>query len=184
MNQYILKKQNDFIKVIELFKKEIASLRTGRASPAILDGVQVEAYGAKTPLVGLATINLADARSLVVIPWDRNIIKEIEKALTVADLGLSLIAEGDKIRLILPMLTEENRRQLVKKLNEKMESSRINLRLIRDEIKEAIEKAFKNKEINEDDKFRFIKELEDEISRQNELLKKIRDKKEEEVMTI
>jgi len=184
MNKYIQSKQKDLITVIEFFKKDIASLRTGRANPSILDGIQVEAYGAKTQLAGLASISVPEARSILVQPWDKSIIKDLEKSLVTANLGLNVINEGDKLRLILPTLTEENRRELVKRLNEKVEAARISLRQVRDEIKEAIEQAFKDKETSEDDKFRFIKELDEEINNRNDELKKIRDRKEEEIMTI
>lgn len=184
MNQYLVAKQADFVKIIDFFKKDIASLRTGRANPGVLDGILVEAYGAKTPLVGLASITVPEARSLVVSPWDKSIIKEVEKAITAAALGLNPVNEGAQIRLVVPQLTEENRRELAKRLSEKMETGRISLRQTRDEIKEAIEAAFKNKEISEDDKFRFVKELDEEVSRRNDELKKIKEKKEEEIMTI
>ena len=184
MNQYIQAKQADFIKAIDFFKKDISSLRTGRANPAMLDGVYVEAYGTKTALVGLASISVPEARSIVITPWDKTIAKDIEKAITAADLGLSPVNEGDKIRLVVPQLTEENRKELVKKLSEKMETARIALRQLRDQIKESIEAAFKNKAVSEDDKFRFFKELDEEITRQNDALKAVKDKKEEEIMTI
>ncbi|MDO8592423.1 MAG: ribosome recycling factor [bacterium] len=184
MNQYIQAKQNDFSKIIDFFKKDIAGLRTGRANPGILDGILVEAYGAKTPLVGLASISVPEARSILVAPWDKTTAKDIEKAIVAANLGINPVNEGDKIRLVVPQLTEENRKELVKKLNEKMETARIALRQTRDEIKESIEEAFKSKNLSEDDKFRFIKELDEEISRQNDELKKTKDKKEEEIMTI
>ncbi|MBU0637143.1 MAG: ribosome recycling factor [Patescibacteria group bacterium] len=184
MNKHIQAKQVEFDKVIDFFKKDISNLRTGRANPTILDNIQVEAYGARTLLAGLASISVLEARSLVITPWDKNTIKDVERALVMANLGLSIINEGDKIRIVISPLTEENRRELVKKLNEKMETARISLRQVRDEIKEIIETAFKNKEDSEDDKFRFIKELDEEISKQNSRIKEIRDKKEEEIMTI
>ena len=177
-------KQHDLAKIIDFFKKDISSLRTGRANPGILDGVLVEAYGAKTPLAGLASISVPEARSIVITPWDKSIIKDVERAVVTADLGLNPVNEGDKIRLVVPQLNEENRKELVKKLNEKMENSRVALRQTRDEIKELIEVAFKNKATSEDDKFRFFKELDEEIARKNDELKKIKDKKEEEIMTI
>ncbi|MBI4812399.1 ribosome recycling factor [Candidatus Falkowbacteria bacterium] len=184
MNKYIQAKQGEFAKAIDFFKKEIAHLRTGRANPAILDGVLAEAYGTKTLLNGLASITVSDARSLAVAPWDKNIIKDIEKAVAAANLGLRIVNEGDKLRLSVPIMTEENRRNLVKKLNEKMEEARIALRQARDGTKEDIERGEKNKEINEDDKFRFIKELDEEVRKKNEELEGIRKKKEEEIMTI
>ncbi|MBU0722473.1 ribosome recycling factor [Patescibacteria group bacterium] len=184
MNQYIQTKQADFIKAIDFFKKDISSIRTGRANPAMLDGIFVDAYGTKTALVGLASINVPEARSMIVTPWDKTITKDIEKAITTANLGINPVNEGDKIRLVVPQLTEENRKELVKKLSEKMEIARIALRQIRDEIKNIIEAAFKDKAMSEDDKFRFIKELDEEITKQNDVLKSIKDKKEEEIMTI
>lgn len=184
MNQYIQAKQSDLTKVIDFFKKDISALRTGRANPAILDHILVEAYGTKTALVGLASITVPEARSIIVSPWDKSIAKDIEKAIVAADLGINPVNEGDKIRLAMPQLTEENRNELVKKLNEKMETARISLRKTRDEIKELIEAAFKSKTVNEDDKFRFFKELDEEIARQNDEIKKIKDKKSEEIMTI
>ena len=184
MNQYIQDKQADFTKAVDFFKKDISSIRTGRANPAILDGIFVDAYGTKTALVGLASINVPEARCIVITPWDKSVAKDIEKAITAADLGVNPVNEGDKIRLVVPQLTEENRKELVKKLSEKMETARIALRQIRDEIKNLIEDAFGSKSMSEDDKFRFIKELDEEIARQNDILKSIKDKKEEEIMTI
>lgn len=184
MNQYIQTKQADFIKAIDFFKKDISNIRTGRANPAMLDGIFVDAYGTKTALVGLASINVPEARSIVVTPWDKTITKDIEKAITAADLGVNPVNEGDKIRLVVPQLTEENRKELVKKLSEKMETARIALRQIRDELKNIIEEAFKAKSMSEDDKFRFFKELDEEITRQNDTLKSLKEKKEEEIMTI
>ena len=184
MNEYLQNKQEKFKQAIEAFKADIASLRTGRANPALLDGVFVKAYGTKTPLNGLANITVSDARSMIVIPWDKNILKDIEKAIVEANLGVGVINEGDKIRLTIPVMTEEIRRNLVKKLNEKLEKARIAVRQAREEVKTAIVEAFENKEITEDDKFRFIKELDEEVSKYNDELKSIRDKKEEEIMKI
>lgn len=184
MNQYLAAKQPDFSKTIDFFKKSIASLRTGRANSNLLSGIQAEAYGVKTPLQGLAAINVPDAQSIVIIPWDKNVLKDIEKAVTEADLGVGIVNEGDKIRLTIPKMTEENRLELVKKLNQQQEDARISLRQIREETKQVIEKAEAEKEIAEDDKFRFIKELDEEINNRNEELKTIRDGKEKEIMTI
>ncbi len=184
MNKYIEEKQKDFNLVIDFFKKEIVNLRTGRANPNILENIQAENYGVKTPLNAMASITVPDAQSILLTPWDKGIIKEIEKAVADADLGLGIVNEGDKIRLTIPKMTEENRLNIVKRLNEKQEQARISLRRVRDEIKSAIEQAKKEKELNEDDKFKYIKELDDEIAKQNNILKEIRDKKEEEIMTI
>lgn len=184
MNRFVEAKKGEFEKAIDFFRKEISSLRTGRANPVILEGVQVEAYGARTPLNGVATINVPDGQSIIVSPWDKGVIKEVEKAIVDAGLGLGVVNEGDKIRLTVPKMTEENRINLVKVLNEKLENSRISLRQIRDEIKSEIEEAFDSKEIAEDDKFKFLKELDEEVARRNNELKEIRDKKEKDIMTV
>ncbi len=184
MNQYIEEKQNNFAQAVEFFKKEIANLRTGRANPNALEGIQADSYGVKSPLNAMASITVPDGQSILLSPWDKNVIKDIEKAVVDADLGFGVVNEGDKVRLTVPKMTEENRLDIVKKLNEKQEQARISLRKIRDEVKSAIEQAEKDKEISEDEKFRFIKELDDETARQNDSLKEIRDKKEGEIMTI
>lgn len=184
MNQYLQSKNDDFNKAIDFFKKDIAALRTGRANPNMLEGLTVEAYGARTPINGLASINVQDSQSLVVVPWDKGIVKDIEKALVEADLGVGVINEGDKVRLSIPRMTEENRKELVKKLNERMEHARISVRQVREEVKTGIEAAEKDKAISEDDKFRFVKELDDEVAKINDEIKAIRDKKEQEIMTI
>ncbi|MDI3496622.1 MAG: ribosome recycling factor [Patescibacteria group bacterium] len=184
MNQYLEARQVDFEKAITFFKNEIATIRTGRANPAILEGVKVEAYGTLNPLSAVASIGVADSRNILVTPFDRNVIKNIEKAIVDNNLGLGVINDGSKVRLTVPPLTEENRRELVKKLNEKMERARINLRQAREGIKSVIEKAFEEKSISEDDKFRFIKELDEYSAKKNEELKEIRDKKEKDIMEI
>jgi ribosome recycling factor len=158
MNIYLQEHSNAFKQAIDFFEKDISALRTGRANPGILEGIEVEAYGSKMALNAVGNISVADGRSMVIIPWDKTVLKDIEKALVAADLGVGVVNEGDKIRLSVPQLTEENRKELVKKLNAKMEEARIVIRQIRDEVKQLIEKAFSDKEIGEDDKFKFVKE--------------------------
>ncbi|MGI5826948.1 MAG: ribosome recycling factor [Patescibacteria group bacterium] len=184
MSNLVQEKEAEFNNVINFFKRDIASLRTGRANLAMLDGIQVEAYGVLTPLNGVANISISDSRSFLVTPWDKNVVKAIEKALIEADLGFGLMNEGDKIRLTIPALTEENRRDLVKKLNERLEKARISLRQVREEVKTKIDEAFSAKELSEDEKFRQEKELDDLITKKNEALKEIRDQKEADIMAI
>ena len=184
MNQYIQPKQEEFIKITDFFKKEISSLRTGRANPGILDGVQVSAYGVKTPLSGTASINVPDGQSITIAPWDKNVIKDIEKAIADANLGVGIVNEGSQLRLTVPKMTEESRKEMVRKLSEKHEAARVAIRQVREDIKGAIENAEKDKEITEDEKFLFIKELDEEIVKQNKSLKTMKDKKEQDIMTI
>lgn len=184
MNQFIIRQAEDFQKAIDFFNKDISSLRTGRAQPGLLDNVNIQVYGSYLPINALANISVPDSRCIVIAPWDRSTLKDIEKGLMAADLGMGIVNEGDKIRLTIPALNEENRRDLVKKLNEKMEEARIVLRQAREEVKNNIEAAMSAKEISEDDKFRFAKELDDFLTKKNDELKDIRDKKEADIMTI
>lgn len=184
MNIYIQDKKSEFDKIIDFFKKDITNVKVGRANPAILDGVLVEAYGVKNPINAVANISVSDSRSIVLTPWDKGVAKSIEKAIVDSNLGVGVVNEGDKIRINIPQMTEENRLESVKKLNEKQEKAKISARQLRDEIKTAIETAFSSKEIGEDDKFRFIKELDEEISKLNDEIKSIRDRKEKEIMEI
>ena len=184
MNQFLQSKQGEFASALDFFKKEIAALRTGRANPAVLDSVQVEAYGVMNPVNAVGNIAVSDARSIIIVPWDKTVAKAIEKAIIDAGLGMGVTNEGDKIRLTVPALTEENRKALVKTLNEKMEKTRIILRQAREGVKSALEKAFADKEISEDDKFRFMKELDEFSAKKNDELKSIRDRKEADIMEI
>jgi len=184
MNQFLQAKKSEFEKVCEFFKKDITSLRTGRASAAMLEGVQAEAYGVKSPLTSIGNIVSSDAKSLVFTPWDKNILKDVEKAIIEADLGLGVVNEGDKIRLTVPPMTEENRKDLVKRLNEKTEQAKVSARQVRETVKDSIEKAEKDKLISEDDEFRFLEELEAEVKKVNEEIKALRDQKEKDIMTI
>lgn len=184
MNQYLEKKQLDFVNALEFFKKEIATLRTGRANPSVLDHVQIEAYGVLNPLNTIANITVSDGRNILISAWDKNVLKSIEKGIIDAGLGFGVVNEGDKIRLTVPPLTEENRKDLVKKLNEKMEKTRVILRQVREATKHLIEGAFEEKTIGEDEKFRFMKELDDFSAKKNDELKELRDKKEKDVMEI
>jgi ribosome recycling factor len=176
--------QEEFSKIIEHFKTEIASLKTGRANPALLDGIRVEAYGTLTPINQVASVTISDARSLVVTPWDKSVVKEIEKAIVESDLNLNPANDGEKIRINLPALNEESRKELVKVLNHKAEEARIALRLVRDKIKELIIEAEKNKEFGEDEKFSLLEELDKKIGEYNDEVKVIVADKETEIMTV
>lgn len=184
MNQYLSAKNSEFVAAVDFFKKDISTLRTGRANPAMLEGVSVEAYGAHTPINGVANISVADAKSLTVTPWDKNIMKDLEKALVEANLGMGIVNEGEKVRLTIPPMNEENRKDLVKKTNEKMEKAKISLRQLRDEVKGAIEDAAADKAFSEDDKFRFMKELDEATTKFSDQLKELRDKKEADIMEV
>ncbi|MBL7142023.1 ribosome recycling factor [Patescibacteria group bacterium] len=176
--------QQEFDKVIDFLKRDIQSLRTDRVNPDLVAHVLVEVYGTKTPLEQLATLNVPELRTIIIQPWDKNILKEIEKALTTIDLGATpSLAEG-VIRLTLPPLNEETRKSLVKILHTKLENARRSFRSIRDTIREEIVKAERSKEITEDDKYRLFENLDKLTNQKQDEVKLVGERKEKEIMGI
>ncbi len=184
MNTIIVDNKKQFEKTLEFLKENILLLRTGRISPSLVEKIMVESYGTKSELVHLAAISSPEPRSISIKPWDKGIIKDIEKALNNSDLNINPVIDEDLIRLNFPQLTEERRKELVKILHKKLEESRISLRRQRDKIKDAIINLEKTKEINEDEKFISLKELDDLIREYNDKIKDIGEVKEKEIMTI
>lgn len=147
-------------KVILLLAEELAGLKAGRANPAMIERILVEAYETKMPLVELATITTAPPNQLLVTPFDQAIIKNIEQALGLdRNLGLSVMADGGTIRVGIPSLTEERREQFVKILNQKLESAKIMVRQVRHDLMAEIKRSAEAKELNEDERFRQEEEL-------------------------
>jgi len=183
-NIYIEKNKSELDKNIEHLNKELASLRTGRAQATLVENVQVEAYGAITPLKQLASISVPEAKSIAIEAWDKSILKDIEKALTHSNLGLSIVNAGEKLIAKVPAMTEENRKQLLKVVGEKIEEARIGIRKVRDKIKEMILTAEKDKEITQDDKYEFLADLDNFVSDYNDKIEELKEKKEKDIMTI
>ncbi len=171
-------------KVVELCKKEFSVIRTGRASPAILDNVRADYYGTPTPINQMAKISVPEPRLIVIQPWDKEGIKSIERAILKSDLGLNPAVDGEIIRLSIPQLTEERRKELVKVVRNKTEEQRINVRNIRREANEELKVMENDGDISEDNYHRTldkIQELTDEyIEKIDDLLKE----KEEEIMEV
>jgi ribosome recycling factor len=143
-------------KSIEAFKIEMTKLRTGRAHPSLLDHVRVDYYGTSTPLSQVATVTIGDARTLVISPWEKKLIPAIEKAIMTADLGLNPATTGDTIRIPLPALTEERRKDLIKVLRNEAETARVSVRTSRRDANTALKDALKNKQIAEDEEHRLM----------------------------
>jgi len=184
MNDFLESRKEDFTKAVEHLKGELSALRTGRANASLVENILVEAYGVKTPIRGLANITVPDPKTLAIEPWDKSVIKDMEKAIQMANIGINPVNEGTKIRLSMPQMTEENRREMIKILGQKLELARISLRNVREAVKDEIAKAEKDKKIGEDEKFRFQEELEEFVKEKNEEIKVIGEKKEQELMTI
>lgn len=171
-------------KNIEFIQKELSALRTGRASPALVENIMVPCYESQMPLNQLANILVPEPRSLVIEPWDKSIIKSIEKALQISDIGVSPVNEGTQIRVVLPPLTEERRESLLKIMNKKLEEARIAIRTTREHAIKAIRTEEANGEISEDDFFRMQKEIQKSIDEYMEKVQGIGEKKKKEITTI
>lgn len=162
-------------------KKEYQGIRTGMASPQLLDGVQVESYGQRMPLNQVGSVSIADPRSLLVTPWDASQVKAVEKAITVADLGVSLKTDEKGVRVFFPELTSERREILLKLAKEKMEQAKITLRGVRDEVVKDIDAKEKEGGMGEDDKFRFKAEMQKLVDAGNAAMEAVFAKKEKEI---
>ncbi len=146
-------------KSLEVLQSTFGRLRTGRANPSLLEGIEVSYYGTDTPLNQVASIIVEDARTLAISPWDKNLIPDIEKAVLKSDLGITPASTGELIRLPLPALTEENRRDLARQAKQEAESARIAVRNIRRDAIADIRELLKNKEIAEDEAHRAEEEI-------------------------
>ncbi|WP_027963220.1 ribosome recycling factor [Halalkalibacillus halophilus] len=152
MSEAVLKDcQKKMTKAVEAFSKQLSTVRTGRANPAILDNVYVDYYGASTPLNQLATISAPEARMLIITPFDKSAMGDIEKGIQKADLGLTPNNDGNIIRINIPALTEERRKELVKITRKYAEDARVQIRNIRRDANEQLKKLEKSGDITEDD---------------------------------
>ncbi len=167
--------------VEEWLIKELSLIRTGRATPTILDFVQVDAYGSKMAIRELANILIEDVKTVKIEPWDMSIGKAIEKAIDASNLGLSMSPYDKGIRLIFPELTSERREQFIKVVKSKLEEARVSLRGVRDKTSKMIEEKEKEGGMGEDDKFRLKDELQKIIDEGNKKLDELAAKKETEI---
>ncbi len=159
MNEVFQFAKDHMQKSIEVLKKDLNTLRTGKVSIHVLDGVKVEYYGAPTPLNQVANINAVDATTIVVSPWDKTIMKDIEKAIQEANVGANPNNDGENIKLYFPPMTEEERKKQAKKAKEFGEKAKIAIRNVRREANDKIKKMFKNKEITEDEERQGLEEV-------------------------
>lgn len=176
--------KEDFQKAIEHLKRDVSTLRTGRATTALVEDIPIEAYGTKQPLKAVASIMIQDAKTIVVQPWDKSIFQAVEAGIRQSPIRVNPVNDGKVIRVPLPDLTEDRRVELIKVLHQKLEAARIAVRQLREDVKELIEAAEKNKEIGEDDKYREMEALEKLTKDINEDIKKLGEEKEKEIMTI
>ena len=176
--------KQEFDKTVEYLRHDISGLRTGRASTAMVEDISVEAYGTRQPLKATASINVSDAKTLVIEPWDKGLLAAVEKGIRESDLGINPVNDGRVIRLCLPELTTERRAELTKVLHQKLENARISVRKVREEAREEIKMEEEGKVIGEDEKFRLQEEIEKLVKDYNEKVKEVGEKKEAEINTI
>jgi ribosome recycling factor len=171
-------------KAVEDFRKDLATVRTGRANVALLDSIRVDYHGTPMPINQLGTLNVPDASMIVISPWDPGAVAPIEKAIRTSDLGLNPSNDGKVLRVPIPPLTEERRKDLVKHIHKVLENHRTAVRNIRRDLKEAIEKLEKEKKISEDDKKRSLDELEKVTHAETKKIEDLSAAKEKEVLEI
>lgn len=172
--------QEKLNKIVERLKSETASLRTGRATPALIEEVSVDCYGTPMPLKSVAAISSPEARQLVIQPWDQSTIPAIEKALQDSSVGLSPVTDQHVIRINIPALTEERRKELTKLLGRYVEEARIKVRQERD----AAQKKLEAEATSEDEEFRGKKDIQKQVDDINKRIEDMEDAKEKEIMTV
>jgi len=169
-------------KTLSVLERDLGKVRAGRASPALLEGIKVDYYGVPTPINQVATISIPESRLIVIQPWDKSIIGEIEKALLKSDLGLTPQSDGKVIRLNIPRLSEERRRELVKLVRKMAEESKVALRNIRRDAIEELRKLEKEKQISQDDLRHYQNEVQKITDQYVEKVDKLVQAKEKEIM--
>ena len=171
-------------KTVQVLKREMETIRSGRATSALVDHIAVEAYGTNTPLSQLASISVPEARLLLIQPWDRSIVGNVQKAIQKSDLGLNPMSDGEVIRLVVPPPTEERRKELVKVVHKRVEDAKIAVRNVRRDALEELRKLEKGKEISRDDNVRATDKLQKLTDRFIGEVSKVGADKEAEIMEV
>jgi len=168
-------------KTIDFLEREMTKIRTGRASVSLVEDITVDYLGQKFPLKQLATISVPEARKIIIQPWDKSYLESIEKAISQSSLGAAPIVDKEVIRITLPPMSEEYRKNFLRFISEKQEEARRTVRRWREQSWDEIQEGFKNGEIREDDKYRAKDELQELIDEYNEKIEKIGEKKKKEI---
>lgn len=184
VNDIVKDLEGDIVKAHDAVKKELAKVRTGRASLALLDGVRVDYYGTPTPLNQVASCSTPDARLIVIKPWEKKLCPAIEEAIRKADLGVNPQSDGELVRVPIPALTEERRRELTKVVKRMGEDSRVAIRNLRRDSNELLKEAMKGGDISEDDEKQGLKKVQDAIDKGIAKVDEIIAKKEAEIMEV
>jgi ribosome recycling factor len=184
VKELIEKSRPELEKAIEHFKEELNQLRTGRASSALVENLMVDYYGSKSPLKQVASISVPEPRSILISPWSKDTLVNIEKSIRDSQLNLNPINDGQVLRVNIPPLNEERRKELVKILSQKAEEARVAIRKNRENVWDEIQDLEKQGKIGEDDKFTGKDRLQKIIDEFNKIIDEIKKKKEDEIMTV
>ncbi len=184
MNQTLKDARQRMDKSVEAFRSEIAKIRTGKATTALLDGIKIDYYGTMTPLKQMGNLSVLDAHTLSITPWDRSAVPLIEKAIMSADLGLNPSSDGTNIRIPIPPLTEERRKEFVKLTKKMGEDAKVAIRNIRRDANEHLKKQEKEKLISEDELKNFENEVQKLTNDHSNLIDDILKHKEKEIMEV
>jgi len=171
-------------KAVDDFRKELSGLRTGRANTALLDHIRVDYHGTQMPVNQLGTLSVPEATMIVVSPWDPSVVPMIDKAIRTSDLGLNPTNDGKVVRIPIPPLNEERRKEIVKHLHKVLENHRTAIRNIRRDLKEAVEKLEKEKKVSEDDRKRAVDELEKLTHSETKKIEDLSAVKEKEILEL
>lgn len=178
------KEEKEFKNILARLEEDLHKIRTGRASPVFLENIIVDFYGTPTSLKHIAALSSPDPKSIVIRPWDKNLLPQIEQALSKANLGFSIISEKDQARAVFPTLTEERRREFVKIVGREAEKTRISVRRRRDEIWKTIQEEERAKLVSETQKYSQKEKMENIVEETNKKIGELTAKKEQEIMTV
>ncbi len=171
-------------KAVDAFKRDLQKIRTGRANTAMLDGIKVDYYGTPTPVNQVATVQVVDARLITVKPWEKNMIPVIDKAIRASDLGINPVADAEQVRLPIPPLTQERRKDLAKAVGKQTEEARVAVRAARRDAMDMVKEAEKDKQISEDERKQGEKKIQELTDKYIAMVDEIAKAKEKEIMEL
>ncbi|HBR80258.1 MAG: Ribosome-recycling factor [Candidatus Uhrbacteria bacterium GW2011_GWE2_45_35] len=184
MHPSILAHKTSFEAVIDHLHQELNQIRTGRATPALVENLSIEVYGSTMEMKGVASISVLDAKTLIIEPWDKNTLKAIEKAIQESSIGINPVVDGKAVRLSMPAMTEDSRKALAKAMKEKLEEAKVAARSVREKARNEVIEAEKQGEFTEDEKFKLLEELDKLTKEYTDKVEEMGKAKEEELMTV
>lgn len=184
LDMILLENEEKMEKTLDVFKSEVIQVRAGRANPHVLDKLQVEAYGGTSPINQLGNVSVSDGQCLVISPWDKSLLKSIEKAIQLSSIGITPTNDGNVIRLVFPTLTEERRKEIVKQVKKMGEDAKVAIRNARRDVLDTLKKLKTNKDITEDQYSNYEIDVDKTTNKNVEAIDKVVADKEKEIMTV